>query len=74
MERPINPYRRGDIIWSIMEGGLQEEFDGLPGWSDLDREQVAEVFGILPDNVSTYLCRIRKKTGYRVKISKKGNR
>jgi len=27
-----------------MEGGLQGEFDGLPGWDDLTVSQIAEIF------------------------------
>ena len=65
-DRPMNPFRRGSVIWSIMEGGLQEDFDGLPGWSDLVAAQIAEVLDVDDTIVSNFLYRIRKKTGYTV--------
>lgn len=64
--RPVNPFRRGSVIWSVMEGGLQGEFDGLPGWADLTVAQIAEVLDVAATGVSSYLLRIRKKTGYAV--------
>lgn len=65
-DRPINPFRRGSVIWSVMEGGLQGEFDGLPGWADLTVTQIGEVLDVAATEVSSYLLRIRKKTGYAV--------
>lgn len=64
--RPLNPFRRGSVIWSVMEGGLQGEFDGRPGWADLTVTQIAEVLDVAASGVSSYLLRIRKKTGYAV--------
>lgn len=65
-DRPANPFRRGSVIWSVMEGGLQGEFDGLPGWADLTVMQIAEVLDITFQAASNALWRIRKKTGYAV--------
>ena len=64
--RPANPFRRGSVIWGVMEGGLQGEFDGLPGWADLTVSQIAKALDVTAANVSVYLCRIRKETGYTV--------
>lgn len=66
MSRPVNPFRRGSVIWSVMEGGLQGEFDGLPGWADLTTAQIGEVLDTTAANVSAYLRRIRRETGYTV--------
>lgn len=65
-DRPVNPFRRGSVIWSVMEGGLQGEFDGLPGWEDLTVTQIGEVLDVTANRVSNYLLRIRKETGYAV--------
>lgn len=67
MERPNNPYKRGSIIWAIMEGGLQSEFDGLPGWDDMSIAQIAEALDASYTCVQSSLTRIEKETGYRVK-------
>ena len=65
-DRPVNPFRRGSVIWSVMEGGLQGEFDGLPGWADLTVAQIAEVMDVTATRVCEILYRVRKKTGYAV--------
>ena len=65
-ERPDNPYRRGTRIWMLMEGGLQEEYGGRPGWEDLDVEQIGEVLGCSRSNVRKLLSLIRTQTGYQV--------
>ena len=49
-----------------MEGGLQGEFDGLPGWADLTVAQIGEVLATTAATVSAYLRRIHKETGYAV--------
>jgi len=49
-----------------MEGGLQGEFDGLPGWDDLTVSQIAEIFGKPPTTISSMLWVIERDTGYRV--------
>lgn len=64
--RPVNPFRRGSVIWSVMEGGLQGKFDGLPGWTDLTVTQIAEVLDITVESVCNCLWKVRKKTGYTV--------
>ena len=38
MDKPKNPYRKGSIIWSIMEGD----------WEDLTVKQIAEALDIPP--------------------------
>ena len=63
-DRPANPFRRGSVIWSVMEGGLQGEFDGLPGWADLTVTQIAEVLDVTAARVCDVLWKVRKKTGY----------
>lgn len=70
MERPTNPYERGTLIWSLMEGGLQSEFDGLPGWDDLTISQIAEVVDSTYYSVQASLSRIKRETGYEVPRAK----
>lgn len=65
-DRPVNPFRHGSVIWSVMEGGLQGEFDGLPGWADLTVAQIAEVLDITVESACNCLWKVRKKTGYAV--------
>lgn len=64
MPRPTNPHKKGTLIWSLMEGGLQGEFDGLPGWDDLTIAQIAEVMDAEYGNVNWGLWQIKKETGY----------
>lgn len=63
MERPHNPFRPG-IAHDVMEMALQEEFDGLPGTSDLTKVEIAEVICTTPESVSNAIVGIKKKTGY----------
>lgn len=66
MDKPVNPYRRGTRVWMLMEGGIQEEFDGLPGWEDLDTAQIGELLGCSRSNVRKLISIIRTQTGYTV--------
>lgn len=65
-ERPDNPYRAGTVLWAVMEGGLQEVYDGLPGWSDLSNQQIAEVLGVEVKTVRSSFSRIYAQIGFRV--------
>lgn len=56
MDKPKNPYRKGSVIWSVMEGD----------WEDRTVTQIAEVLGTAPNNISTNIFMIKKKTGYNV--------
>ncbi len=64
MLRPCNPYRKGTLRWSLMEGGLQGEFDGLPGWDDLTVSQLAEIFDKPALGIRNTLTVIKRDTGY----------
>lgn len=63
MERPVNKFRPG-IAHDVMEMALQEEFDGLPGTSDLTVTEIAEVLCTPRESVSNAIVAIKKKTGY----------
>ncbi len=65
-ERPINPYRKNSIMWSLMEGSIQGEFDGLPGWSDLTAQEIGEVLVVNTNTIAHYVHRIKQRTGYEV--------
>lgn len=65
-ERPDNPYRKGTALWAVLEGGLQEVYDGLPGWSDLSARQIAEVLGAEKGTVQQALCRICAEADFQV--------
>lgn len=54
MKKPENPYPRGTLIWSVMEGD----------WADLTAGQIAEVMGTTKKSVDMCMTRIKKKTGY----------
>lgn len=54
MDKPENPYRKGSIIWKVMEGD----------WEDLTVSQIAEVLDTPPQTISDNIRRIRVKTGY----------
>lgn len=56
MNKPKNPYAKGTLIWSVMEGD----------WEDLTVTQIAEVLDTVPNNISAYIIKIRKQTGYLV--------
>lgn len=64
MERPTNPFREGSTPWEIMEMALQEEFDGLPGTSDLTITEIAEILCRERQLVHHSIRVIREKTGY----------
>lgn len=54
MNKPQNPFRKGSIIWSVMEGD----------WEDLTVRQIAEVLGTGPGNIYCCLSKIKTETGY----------
>lgn len=56
MDKPKNPYRKGTLIWSVMEGDRK----------DLTVTKIAEVPDTTPSNISACITKIRKKTGYLV--------
>lgn len=53
MDKPKNPYQKGTLIWSVMEGD----------WEDLTVTQIAEVLGTSPNNIAAYIYRIKQETG-----------
>lgn len=64
MLRPCNPYRKDTLRWSLMEGGLQGEFDGLSGWDDLTIKQIAEIFDKAEQVVRDAIKVIQRETGF----------
>lgn len=65
--RPNNPYREGSMTQALMEGALQGEFDGLPGWEDLTAKEIGEVLGgHRGDSITSAIGRIQRETGYEV--------
>lgn len=56
VDKPENPYRKGSLIWSVMEGE----------WEDLTTAQIAEVLGTVPSTVRTCIAMIKRETGYNV--------
>lgn len=64
MNRPINPFREGGIAHDVMEMALQEEFDDLPGTSDLTVDEIANVLCTTRKSASNAICAIKAKTGY----------
>lgn len=56
MNNPENPYPKGTLIWSVMEGD----------WEDLDAAQIAEVLATSSDAIHAMISRIKKETGYSV--------
>lgn len=64
MDKPENPYRKGTLIWSVMEGD----------WEDMAVSRIAETLCTTPQNISVYIWQIKNKTGYKVphKIRKRG--
>lgn len=60
MEKPKNPYKKGTIIFDIMEGD----------WEDLTVPQIAEVLYKRPNTVWKYIRKIEMDTGYRVPRTK----
>lgn len=61
MDKPMNPYRKGSLIWSIMEGD----------WEDLTVDQIAEVLDRDPLIVARAIYRIKKETGYQIPYVRK---
>lgn len=56
LPKPDNPYRKGSLIWSVMEGA----------WEDLTTAQIAEVLDTSAHIVRCAMQRIKKETGYAV--------
>lgn len=56
MTKPENPYRKGSIVWNLMEGD----------WADLTAGQIAEVLDTTRASIHAALCRIKAETGYTV--------
>lgn len=73
MDKPLNPYREGTVIWKVMQGSL----DGWPegGWADLTTGEIAEVLGSNLNTVRNTIGKIRRDTGYHVQyIDGRGRR
>lgn len=66
MNRPENPYRKGTLIWALMEGGLQGEFDGKAGFEDMTTQEIADMFDKAYRTVQGTFERIKRETGFRV--------
>ena len=54
--KPDNPFQKGTLIWSVMEGD----------WSDLTPKQIGEVLGTSGRSVTAQITKIRHRTGYDV--------
>lgn len=54
--KPNNPYKKGSLIWSVMEGD----------WEDLTTRQIGEVLGTGAYSISAKISKIKKDTGYDV--------
>lgn len=54
--KPNNPYKKGSLIWSVMEGD----------WYDLTTKQIGEVLGTGPCTIRAKISKIKKDTGYDV--------
>lgn len=61
MDKPLNPYRKGSLIWSVMEGD----------WEDLTVDQISEVLACQPDTIASLMTTIKARTGYVVPYTKK---
>lgn len=64
MEKPMNPYKKGTIVWKVMQGSLDDWPDG--GWADLTPSEIAEVLGANLQTVRSSICQINRETGYYV--------
>lgn len=64
MEKPVNPYREGAVIWKVMQGSLDSWPEG--GWAGLTTEEIDEVLGTSRNTVSCAIGDIWRDTGYRV--------
>lgn len=60
MTKPKNPYKRGTLIWALLEDD----------WSDLNVYQIAETLGYKPNSVRCAMYEILKDTGYRVQYAR----
>ena len=60
MTKPENKYKRGSVVWSVMEGD----------WEDLTVPEIAEVLNTSPKTVLRAIHRIKKETGYEVQRSR----
>lgn len=56
MDKPYNPYRKGSLIWSVMEGD----------WEDLTISQIADVLGRSCLSIRNAIWRIWSETGFSV--------
>ena len=73
MDKPINPYRKGTVVWKVMQGSLDAWPEG--GWADLTTEEIAEVLGSNVGTVRGAIGDIRRDTGYCVqRIDGRGRR
>ena len=54
MTKPENPYRKGTILWNLMEGD----------WADLTAGQIAETLDTTRASIRSALYRIKMDTGY----------
>lgn len=61
MSKPENPFKKGSVIWSVMEGD----------WEDLSKEQIGEVLVTSEARISEAIYKIKKKTGYEVPYKRK---
>lgn len=64
MERPVNPYKEGTLIWKVMQGSLDDWPDG--GWRDLTTKQIAEILDVGQNSVAWAIGEIRRRTKYSV--------
>lgn len=53
-DKPANPYKKGSVIWSIMEGD----------WEDLTAAEIAEVLSTTMNSVWSCIGKIKRETGY----------
>ena len=56
MTKPENPYRKGTILWNLMEGD----------WADLTAGQIAEVLDTTRASIHSALSRIKREHSYTV--------
>ena len=54
--KPKNPYKKGTIVWNLLEGD----------WADLTAGQIAEVLDTTRASIHAALYRIKRETGYTV--------
>lgn len=73
MEKPVNPYREGTVVWKVMQGSLDVWPEG--GWADLTTQEIAEVLGASQNTVACAIGYIRRDIGYRVPhVGRRGRR